>query len=94
MQIISSIIRGYPWLKANCFIVSFKIDTLLKFTLAKFQFVSVMMSKRGRERGLSGAERAKRAEPHLTRRILGGTPKKWSKKLLWRAKRALEKMKL
>ena len=35
----------------------------------------------------SGAERA---EPHLTPRLSGAIRKKWSKKLLWRAKQAFE----
>ena len=39
---------------------------------------------------LSKADRAKRVEPHLTRGIFGASRKKWSKKLLWRAKRAFE----
>ena len=43
---------------------------------------------------LSGAERAKRAEPHLTRHMSSAIRKKWSKKLLWRAKQALEKIKI
>ena len=36
------------------------------------------------------AERAKRAEPHLTPLLSDAIRKKWSKKLLWRAKRAFE----
>ena len=39
---------------------------------------------------LSVAERAKRAEPHVTPRLSGAIRKKWSKKLLWREKRAFE----
>ena len=38
----------------------------------------------------SGTERAKRVEPHFTPRLSGAIRKKWSKKLLWRGKRAFE----